>query len=59
MATRHDVQERRRQRRIFFQNYAYAVFPTVGEGGFIVGAARGKGQVYVNEVHVGDTIMTS
>ena len=41
----------------FSRSYAYAVFPTIGEGGFIVGAARGKGRVYVNGVHVGDTIM--
>jgi lipid-binding SYLF domain-containing protein len=33
------------------------VFPTIGEGGFIVGAARGKGRVYVTAVHVGNTIM--
>jgi hypothetical protein len=32
----------------FFPNsYAYAVFPTVGEAGFSVGGALGKGQVYV------------
>ena len=41
----------------FSRSYAYAVFPTIGEGGFIVGAARGKGRVYVNGVHVGDTVM--
>lgn len=43
----------------FFRNaYAYAVFPTVGEGGFIVGAAVGKGRVYVHRRLVGDTTMT-
>jgi lipid-binding SYLF domain-containing protein len=26
--------------------YGYAVFPEVGEGGFIVGAAHGTGEVY-------------
>jgi len=41
----------------FSRSYAYAVFPTIGEGGFIVGAARGKGRVYVNGVLVGNTIM--
>ena len=33
-------------------------FPTVGEGGFIVGAAVGKGRVYVHRRLVGDTTMT-
>ena len=42
----------------FSRSYAYAVFPTIGEGGFIVGAARGKGRVYVNGVHVGNATMT-
>jgi lipid-binding SYLF domain-containing protein len=43
----------------FFRTaYAYAVFPTVGEGGFIVGAAVGKGRVYVHRRLVGDTTMT-
>jgi lipid-binding SYLF domain-containing protein len=34
------------------------VFPTVGEGGFIVGAALGRGRVYVNNQFVGTTTMT-
>jgi lipid-binding SYLF domain-containing protein len=43
----------------FFKSaYGYAVFPTVGEGGFIVGAAVGKGRVYVHRRLVGDTTMT-
>jgi lipid-binding SYLF domain-containing protein len=42
----------------FNHSYAYAVFPTVGEGGFIVGAAVGKGRVYVHQRLVGDTTMT-
>jgi len=42
----------------FFKNsYAYAVFPTVGEAGFIVGGALGKGHVYVHGKLVGDTTM--
>jgi lipid-binding SYLF domain-containing protein len=42
----------------FFQkSYAYAVFPTVGEAGFIVGGALGKGHVYVHGNLVGDTTM--
>jgi lipid-binding SYLF domain-containing protein len=42
----------------FFQrSYAYAVFPNIGEGGFIVGGAYGKGHVYVHEQLVGETTM--
>jgi lipid-binding SYLF domain-containing protein len=42
----------------FFQNsYAYAVFPNIGEGGFVVGGAFGKGRVYVQGRLVGDTTM--
>ncbi len=45
--------------RAFFDNsYAYAIFPTVGEGGFIVGAALGKGRVYVHGKLVGDVKMS-
>jgi lipid-binding SYLF domain-containing protein len=44
---------------IFFDHcYAYAVFPTIGEGGLVVGGARGKGHVYVHDRIVGDTTMT-
>lgn len=40
----------------FFENsYGYAVFPTIGKGGFVVGGAYGKGQVYERGKHVGDT----
>jgi lipid-binding SYLF domain-containing protein len=41
----------------FHKSYAYAVFPTVGEAGFVVGGALGKGHVYVNGHLVGDTTM--
>jgi lipid-binding SYLF domain-containing protein len=44
---------------VFFNNcYAYAVFPTIGAGGLVVGGARGKGHVYVHDRLVGDTTMT-
>jgi lipid-binding SYLF domain-containing protein len=33
-------------RPFFDSSYGYAVFPTVGKGGFIIGAAYGKGKVY-------------
>jgi lipid-binding SYLF domain-containing protein len=43
----------------FFQNsYGYAVFPTIGKGGLVVGAAHGKGRVYKHGDYVGDTSMT-
>ena len=43
----------------FFDNsYAYAVFPSIGQGGFIVGGAHGKGRVYQHDEYVGDTSMT-
>jgi lipid-binding SYLF domain-containing protein len=44
---------------VFFTDcYAYAVFPTIGAGGLIVGGARGDGQVYVHDRLVGDAVMT-
>jgi lipid-binding SYLF domain-containing protein len=42
----------------FSHSYAYAVFPTVGEGGFILGGAHGKGRVYVAGVLTGNAAMT-
>jgi lipid-binding SYLF domain-containing protein len=42
----------------FFQHcYAYAVFPNIGEAGFVVGGAFGKGHVYVNGQLIGDATM--
>jgi lipid-binding SYLF domain-containing protein len=41
----------------FSRSYAYAVFPTVGSGALGVGAAYGKGRVYVHGVHTGDATM--
>lgn len=43
----------------FFSNaYGYAVFPTIGKGGIGVGAAHGRGQVYLGGVVTGTTTMT-
>ena len=40
----------------FFNNaYGYAVFPTIGKGGLVVGGAAGKGRVYVGGKHVGNS----
>ena len=42
----------------FFQNcYGYAVFPTVGKAGFIIGGAHGSGRVYEQGRYVGDASM--
>lgn len=44
---------------VFFTDcYAYAVFPTIGAGGLVVGGARGAGRVYVHDRFVGDAKMT-
>ena len=43
----------------FFANsYGYAVFPTIGKGGLVVGGAHGSGRVFAQGVYVGDTSMT-
>jgi lipid-binding SYLF domain-containing protein len=43
---------------MFDSAYGYAVFPTIGKAGFIVGGAYGKGRVYERGVHVGNVTMT-
>ena len=43
----------------FFKSaYAYALFPNIGKGGFVVGGAHGDGRVYVGGKHIGNTSMT-
>ena len=43
----------------FFGNcYGYAVFPTIGKGGLVVGGAHGKGRVYAHGNYVGDVSVT-
>ncbi len=38
----------------FFKNaYGYAVFPTIGKGGLVIGGAYGNGQVYRQGVATG------
>ena len=39
-------------------SYGYAVFPSIGKAGFVVGGAHGKGRVYAGGKHTGDTSMT-
>ena len=43
---------------LFAKSYGYAVFPTIGGAGFIVGGAHGKGRVYVQGVLTGDATMS-
>ena len=43
---------------LFERSYGYAVFPTVGKGGLVVGAAHGDGRVYEHGKYVGDTSVT-
>jgi len=37
--------------------YGYALFPTIGKAGFVVGGAGGEGRVYQYGKYVGDTSM--
>ncbi len=43
---------------MFNSAYGYALFPTIGKAGFIVGGAYGKGKVYEQGKYIGDTAMT-
>ena len=42
----------------FARSHGYAVFPTVGKGGFVVGAAYGNGHVYERGRYIGDVSLT-
>lgn len=42
----------------FDKCFGYAVFPSIGKGGFFVGGAHGSGRVYKRNKYVGDTSMT-
>jgi len=44
--------------KFFRDSYGYAVFPTIGKGGFVIGAAHGSGRVYRKGAYVGDASMT-
>lgn len=43
---------------MFSSAYGYALFPTIGKAGFVVGGAYGEGRVYQRGKHIGDTTMT-
>jgi lipid-binding SYLF domain-containing protein len=55
--TIHTFKQAGRSGTFFTKAYGYAVFPTVGGAGFVVGAAHGKGRVYAHGVLTGDTTM--
>ena len=40
--------------RFFDKSYGYAVFPTIGKAGLVVGGAHGSGRVYVHGRYVGN-----
>ncbi len=42
----------------FGKSFGYAVFPTIGKGGFGIGGAHGSGRVYEKGEQVGNTSMT-
>jgi lipid-binding SYLF domain-containing protein len=42
----------------FGDSYGYAIFPTIGKGGLVVGAAHGSGHVYEQGHYIGNTKMT-
>jgi lipid-binding SYLF domain-containing protein len=42
----------------FSKSYGYAVYPTIGKAGFVVGGAYGSGCVYVHNKQVGTSKMT-
>lgn len=43
---------------MFNSAYGYALFPTIGKAGFVIGGAYGKGRVYEQGKYIGDTAMT-
>jgi lipid-binding SYLF domain-containing protein len=44
---------------VFFETaYGYALFPTIGKAGFIIGGAYGEGKVYTKGQHVGNSKVT-
>lgn len=43
---------------LFNSAHGYALFPTIGKGGFVVGGAFGKGRVYEQGNYIGDTTMS-
>lgn len=44
--------------KMFESAYGYALFPTIGKAGFVVGGAYGEGRVYEKGKYIGDAVMT-
>ena len=42
----------------FNHSYGYAVFPTIGQGGLLIGGAHGDGRVYVHGKRAGRIVMS-
>jgi lipid-binding SYLF domain-containing protein len=42
----------------FEKSHGYAIFPRVGKGGFGIGGAHGRGQVYKKDVLIGTTSLS-
>ncbi|MFW2364845.1 MAG: YSC84-related protein [Desulforhopalus sp.] len=42
---------------MFDTAYGYALFPTIGKAGFVIGGAYGEGRVYKQGVYIGDSSM--
>jgi lipid-binding SYLF domain-containing protein len=42
----------------FGKSYGWAVFPSIGKGGLVVGGAHGDGRVYRQSKYIGDVSMT-
>jgi lipid-binding SYLF domain-containing protein len=57
-ATIKTFKESQKGRQFFQSAYAYAVFPTIGKGGYGIGVAHGKGQVYVDGKVTGKSAVT-
>src|SRR5580704_19752558 len=55
--TIHSFKQAGKSGTFFDKAYGYAVFPTVGGAGFLIGAAHGKGRVYAHGILTGDTTM--
>ena len=49
---------RARAASFFGKSYGYALFPTIGKGGVVIGGAYGEGRVFQGGKYVGDTSMT-
>ena len=45
-------------KKFFDSSYGYAVFPTIGKGGLVVGGAYGHGRVFRQGAPVGDVTVT-